>query len=182
MRGSGYGRDGMLLLDPSDIEIVNGAGAGFTGSPNFEGNADNATIVIDDINAALGGADVQILTDSGFEGLGNITWSATDAIVGNDANSLSLLGTGGEGNITFSTAVNFGTWTGDFIATANGSITVNANIDRSANGGNINFTAGADGSDGSILLNSLIHSGTGNLTLTAQTGICLLYTSPSPRD
>ncbi len=113
------------------------------------------------INTALATANVIITTASANAGNGDITWNATDPIVGGAGNSLTLTA---DRDILINAAIDFGTWTGDFNLSAANNITIGQVLDRTGAAGNITAIGG-----GTVLVNAEINTDGGILTLDGAT-------------
>jgi len=175
------GEGGTWLIDPHNIAIVAGGGStGIGGTNPFSSNADNATLGVDVIAAALeGGADVLVQTTNTpvSAQAGNITWANGVTLDMDDvpAQTLTLSAHNDiniDGNITYqggiaqginltiiadsdgdgTGAFNLGT-TGDLLLTDNGSV------------GTLDISAGGD-----IVLDGIINTNGGSITLNTTNG------------
>src|SRR5262245_35758835 len=182
------GRGGSLLLDPSDIFIIDGAAGDGAQDATLAATSGNDPNII-----AFGDADVGANTVTvgqlQAQGNTNITLEATNTIrVGtadgltsanvnlsgtltSSTNTLTLSagnGSGGAGNVTFNT--------GSVITTGGGSVAINAGQTGDAsgnavlgaittNGGGITVTA-----QGSVSLVGAQNAGTGDVALRTETG------------
>ncbi len=175
---STFGIAGTLLLDPTDITIIEGADAGGTlAGGAFTPSAGTSTINNGTLQTQLGLGNVTISTASGFPSQGDITVSAP--VSWTNSNSLTL-------NANNSILVNKN------ITANGGSITLNADVDTSgagaiaitnatinSNGGNIILGGGSNPSNspavgtapnpiGVSLTDSTLNAGTGNISIRGQ--------------
>jgi filamentous hemagglutinin family protein len=150
------GTNGSLLLDPSDINIVNSTGIPITGSPTSD-----SILTYDDINNFLGtGADLEITTAGGTGGVGNITFDSGGSLAWTTFSFLKIVA---DNNISGElNAVLSGGGSIELIATNDISITGDI---TASNGSNIYLDA----------TNSI--SGTGNIDISS--GSASLYAGDS---
>jgi filamentous hemagglutinin family protein len=159
------GAAGMLLLDPTNIEIRSGPSSGdMSGTSPFEetGSASNSFLSVSTLNTALSGGTVIVTTESAGAGTGNI--DITAGIVNGAANTTLILradgaitiGTGGSinsGGYLLNVALRAGagiTVGGSGINTLGGTVTTESLSGGGKAGGNFTSTANINAGFGNI--------------------------------
>ncbi|MEM1296398.1 MAG: filamentous hemagglutinin N-terminal domain-containing protein, partial [Verrucomicrobiota bacterium] len=181
------GRSGTLLIDPTDISIVDGSGAaiGQAGDPttvstntlNDQDIADflnnNASLIVDTSGGSGGAGDIVVGSAS------NITWNSANHLTFDADQEFSMLGGSiinatGDGGVTVNAARNILLNSGSSITTVNGSIALTSNPTGTASGqfSGIDLNgATIESTNGNITLNG--HGGDSGTALQPDVGVRL---------
>lgn len=161
------GKDGLLILDPTNITISNGitSGGAFNGgSPTntFSGTAASATLNIASLNTALNSNNVLVTTSSAFGSSGDITIGATTSLNLTTSHTLTL---NADNNINIANAftmndLDSGTSVLNLIA---GNTITQAAPVTATNLAAVNFTT----TSGNILIDNAISATASSVTLSS---------------